>query len=294
MGRKSEYTVEQKLEAVEDVLLRHGSVKSVCRKHKISSDALKYWVVKYKALGTEGLMDTHRNAKYGTDIKIEVFLYLKKGHSVSEASTAYLIPRSVIRWWLKRYTYQSKGGGSGMAGKGGKGVKKHCYDIGTMEKAAKECIESGYDYKGVAEKYSVKYGALYSWVKKYRESGRAGLVRKNVGRKSEKSPELTEAEKLRIENEKKDEKIRELEAVIEVLKKKRKSPWIWLQDGSSTAASRIPDRQGISGKIPHFLALSGGGRFACVLLQMGEQKALKERAEDQGHRREDRVPIPRI
>ena len=33
----------------------------------------------------------------------------------------------------------------------------------------KECIENGYNYREIAEKYKVGYQQIYTWVKKYKE-----------------------------------------------------------------------------------------------------------------------------
>lgn len=37
------------------------------------------------------------------------------------------------------------------------------------------CIAHDNDYKGAASRFEVSYSQVYSWVKKYRESGEEGL-----------------------------------------------------------------------------------------------------------------------
>lgn len=39
----------------------------------------------------------------------------------------------------------------------------------------RECIEKGYNYGEIAEKYKVGYQQIYTWVKKYKEKGEAAL-----------------------------------------------------------------------------------------------------------------------
>lgn len=221
MGRKPKYTVEQKLRAVEDVLIHHKSKTSVCKSlHKnLRVDYLNYWIARYKAAGVDGLKTNSKNNSYSKDDKMLVVQFVKDGHSIAETSRTFLIPASIIRGWLKCYN-NPKGWNVHMGNKGGKGIKKQYFDIDTMEKAVKECIESEYDYKGVASKYTIKYGALYTWVKKYEAYGIEGLKRKHTGPKSSKNAILSETDKLKEENAKKDRRIKELEETIEILKKK--------------------------------------------------------------------------
>ena len=222
MGRKTKYTVEQKLRAVEDVLIHHKSKTSVCKSlHKnLALNKLNYWIAQYKAAGVVGLKTDSKNNSYSNDDKMLAVQFVKDGHSVVETSRTFLIPDSIIRGWLKCYN-SPKGRNIHMGNKGGKSIKKQYFDIDTMEKAVKECIESGYDYKGVASKYTIKYGALYTWVKKYEAYGIEGLKRKHTDPKSSKNAVLSETDKLKEENAKKDRRIKELEETIEILKKRR-------------------------------------------------------------------------
>ena len=63
---------------------------------------------------------------------------------------------------------------------------------------AKECIENGDNYGEIAIKYQVSYQNVYSWVKKYRELGEAGLEDRRGQRTAQQEPR-TEEERLRIE-----------------------------------------------------------------------------------------------
>ena len=62
---------------------------------------------------------------------------------------------------------------------------------------AKECIENGNNYGEIAIKYQVSYQNVYSWVKKYRELGEAGLEDRRGQRTAQHEPR-TEAEELRV------------------------------------------------------------------------------------------------
>ncbi|MPN35351.1 hypothetical protein SDC9_182849 [bioreactor metagenome] len=87
----------------------------------------------------------------------------------------------------------------------------------------RECIAGGDDYGGIALKYKVSYQQIYTWTKKYREMGEAGLEDRR-GHRVGTLPSRTPEEELRdriaqLEREKYDlemenallKKVKELE-----------------------------------------------------------------------------------
>ena len=62
---------------------------------------------------------------------------------------------------------------------------------------AKECLESGNNYGEIAIKYNVSYQQVYSWVKKYKALGQAGLEDRRGKRTADQEPR-TEVEELKI------------------------------------------------------------------------------------------------
>ena len=62
---------------------------------------------------------------------------------------------------------------------------------------AKECIENGNNYGEIAIKYQVSYQQVYTWVKKYKELGEAGLEDRRGQRTAQQEPR-TEEEKSRV------------------------------------------------------------------------------------------------
>ena len=60
----------------------------------------------------------------------------------------------------------------------------------------KECIANGNDYGGTAIKYQVSYQQVYTWAKKYREMGEAGLEDRR-GHRAGTLPSRTPEEELR-------------------------------------------------------------------------------------------------
>lgn len=79
------------------------------------------------------------------------------------------------------------------------------------------CIENGKNYGLAMEKYGVSYQQIYSWVRKYEEKGVEGLTDRRGKAKPE--DELTEADRLRMENKILQAKIKDQEMEIAILKK---------------------------------------------------------------------------
>ena len=63
---------------------------------------------------------------------------------------------------------------------------------------AKDCLENGSNYGETAIKYNVSYQQVYTWVKKFRELGEAGLEDRRGKRVSAQEPR-TELEQAKIE-----------------------------------------------------------------------------------------------
>lgn len=59
---------------------------------------------------------------------------------------------------------------------------------------AKECLENGKDYGGIAQKYQVSYQQVYTWVKKFEEKGEAGLEDRRGQRTRQQGPRTPEEE----------------------------------------------------------------------------------------------------
>ena len=62
---------------------------------------------------------------------------------------------------------------------------------------AKACLENGCNYGEAAIQYNVSYQQVYTWVKKFRELGEAGLEDRR-GQRTAKQEPRTEEEELRI------------------------------------------------------------------------------------------------
>ena len=81
------------------------------------------------------------------------------------------------------------------------------------------CIEHGKDYAQTIQQYQVSYQQIYSWVRKYEEKGVEGLADRRGKAKPES--EMTEAERLRMENKILLAQLKDKEMEIALLKKLR-------------------------------------------------------------------------
>ena len=79
------------------------------------------------------------------------------------------------------------------------------------------CLEHGRDYLLTVEHYGVSYQQIYAWVRKYEEKGIDGLA-DGRGRTRPES-EMTEVEKLRVQNKLLQAQIKDKEMEIALLKK---------------------------------------------------------------------------
>ena len=79
------------------------------------------------------------------------------------------------------------------------------------------CISHHNEYKGAASKFDVTYSQVYSWVKKYHESGEEGLEDKRGHPKGD--DEVDELDRLRRENKRLKQRLEERDMLCELLKK---------------------------------------------------------------------------
>lgn len=85
---------------------------------------------------------------------------------------------------------------------------------------ARACISGGNDYGGTALKYQVSYRQVYTWTRKYREMGAAGLEDRR-GHRAGTLPSRTPEEELRDRIARLERKNFDLEMENALLKKVR-------------------------------------------------------------------------
>ncbi|WP_413481741.1 IS3 family transposase [Mammaliicoccus vitulinus] len=173
---------------------------------------------RYKLYGINGLLPKTKNNSYSSSFKLQIVNeYFNEDLSLTQLAIKYNISsHTTIRNWIKRYTM----------GKENKtySPKPEVYTMKARKtsleeriKIVKDYIENNSDYKTIAEKYSVTYGQVYNWVKKYKAHGNAGL---EDGRgKGKPQSIMTEEEIKDAEIKALKERNKYLEMENEVLKK---------------------------------------------------------------------------
>ena len=199
MSRRKTITPEEKIQIAQDCIEGRISQTEAARRLGIDRTSIRSWIIKYEAEGSLGLTQAEKNRVYSEELKLQAVLeYLGGEGSLREICKKYKIrsKRQLIDW-IKVYNSgrnfkRKTSGGSRM-----KNTRKTTQE--ERIQIAKECIENGNNYGEIAIKYQVSYQNVYSWVKKYRELGEAGLEDRRGQRTAQQEPR-TEEERLRIEN----------------------------------------------------------------------------------------------
>ena len=220
MGRKSKYTIEEKINACEEYLENKASFFTIGEKLGTTREVVRRWYLKYKEYGACAFNESNTNKSYSIEFKEEVVKdYLSGAKSSVDVAVKYNISCSMVREWVSKYN---------------KGEELKDYDPRSEVYAMKSrkttfeerleivkyVIENNNDYKGAADKYSIKYSSIYQWVKKYNELGESCLKFSNKGRpKKVNQTELTELEKKDLEIERLKLELERHKRAEEILKK---------------------------------------------------------------------------
>lgn len=224
MSRKVKYSSDLKVEICRRYL-RGESVSYLASEYgikgKYAHNEIREWAQRYKAQGKNTFDETNRNRFYSKELKLKVIdEYNKTGASYESLANKYGITKGhIVSSWITKYN-------NGIENKD-YNPNREVYTMKSRTTTYEERMEivnhvlsNNMDYKGAAELYTVPYANVYAWVKKYKESGDLG-VQDHRGRPSKKEPtrELSELEKMEIENEKLKKRIEYLEICNLVLKK---------------------------------------------------------------------------
>ena len=218
MGRKSKYPFELKLHVMQEYETSGIGLRTICNKlNVVYKTALTWWTI-YQSQGAEGLKETHTNKKWDKNIKLAAINdYLNGIGSLDDICKKYKISsRAILIRWIKVYNSHKElkstgSGGNRLMTKGRKVTFDEKVEI------VQYCIANGRDYDAAIKKYQISYQQIYSWLRKYDEGGIDALVDRRG--KSKPENELTDMDRLRIENKMLEAKNIELEMEIRLLKK---------------------------------------------------------------------------
>ena len=221
MSRRSKLTDEERISAVQEYLNGEGSYRSIARKYGVDHKLLRVLVGRAQTEGIESIKIRPVNRKYTVETKLAaVQEYLAgKGSQLDICKKYHITNNNLLIQWIKCYNNgkdfrERRRSERGITmNKGRKTTQEERTEIVAF------CIENGKDYGLAMEKYGVSYQQIYLWVRKYEEKGVAGLADRRGKAKPEE--ELTEADRLRMENKILQAKIKDQEMEIKLLKKLR-------------------------------------------------------------------------
>ena len=166
-------------------------------------------------------MSRRRNKKYSKELKLEAIQAYLNGEGSYEVLRKRfgLLSTKQLRNWVKWYNGHKEfkeRRGAGMEiymTKGRKTTQEERVEIVAF------CIEHGKDYPLTIQTYGVSYQQIYGWVRKYEEKGIDGL--KDGRGRTKPLEEMSEAERLRMENKILKAQLKDAEMENKVLKKLR-------------------------------------------------------------------------
>lgn len=221
MSRK-QYSKELKIELVRKHIEDGSSYWKLGKEYGIEASIIRRWGYIYDTFGEAGLGKQNADlCNYSAEFKNKVVLeYLEGNITIQDLSYKYKIHApSTVRTWIKQYnnhedlTDSRKEGVYHMVKRGAKRNTTLEERIDIVE----ECINTGCDYASTANKYDCSYGQVYSWVRKYKEKGIEGLYDRRG--KNKESSQLSEVEKLKVENRMLKAQAKQQQMEIDFLKK---------------------------------------------------------------------------
>lgn len=197
MSRKGKYSIEEKLNAVQEYLDGKDSMCSIANRLGIDPCTVKLWVNKYRAMGMD-TFSTKQNKHYTKEEKEQaVATYLAGEGSLMSICRKFKIHSTTqLRNWIKKYNGHEELKASGTGGtvimaKGRKTTFEERVEI------ASYCISHDHNYAETAEKFSVSYQQARNYTVKY-ENGGIDALQDNRGKRKPEDT-LTEIERLRAE-----------------------------------------------------------------------------------------------
>ena len=197
MSKRRKIPGEVKTKIAKQCIKGEISASEGARRIGVSEGDVREWVARYKEQGALAFREQEHNQVYSQETKLAAVVeYLQGGVSQRAIAARYGL-RTVkqLRDWIKVYNsgrdFSRKMSGGSRMKKARKTTQSERIEI------AKACLENGCNYGEAAIQYNVSYQQVYTWVKKFRELGEAGLEDRRGQRTAQQEPR-TEEEELRI------------------------------------------------------------------------------------------------
>ena len=194
---REKVTAEERIEATKACVEGRLSQSEAARRLGVDKSCIKEWIARYKAVGALAFKKQEHNTVYSDEIKaLAVKEYLDGKGSLKEIAAKYgLRSKTQLVAWIKVYNsgrdFSHKMSGGSRMKQGRETTQEERMAI------VKDCLENGSNYGETAIKHNVSYQQVYTWVKKFKELGEAGLEDRR-GKKTAAQEPRTELEELKI------------------------------------------------------------------------------------------------
>ena len=194
---RGKVTAEERIAAAKACTEGRMSQAEAARRVGVDRSQIREWVARYKAGGALAFRKQEHNTVYSDELKqAAVQEYLSEQGSLREIAAKYgLRSESRLRSWIKVY---NSGKDFGRKMSGGSRMKQG-RDTTQEERIAivKDCLENGSNFGETAIKHRVSYQQIYTWVKKFKAEGNAGLEDRR-GKKIAAQEPRTELEAMKV------------------------------------------------------------------------------------------------
>lgn len=209
---------EEKLKAVQDYLSNKKSVYRIAKDFNTRPTVVFKWIDLYEMFGAEGLITPSTRKTYPEETKISAINdYLSNNYTKRDICKKYKIRSTTqLNNWLKQYNNhkdtksQDTGGTIVM-------IKERPITFEERVEIVQYCLENNKNYNETAKKFNVSYQQVRLWVLKYKEGGLDALIDRRGRKKPEE--ELTELDRIKIENKLLKAKAKYLQIENDFLKK---------------------------------------------------------------------------
>lgn len=209
---------EEKLKAVQDYLSNKKSVYRIAKDFNTRPTVVFKWIDLYEMFGAEGLITPSTKKIYSEETKTSAINdYLSNNYTKRDICKKYKIRSTTqLNNWLKQYNNhkdsksQDTGGTIVM-------IKERPITFEERVEIVQYCLENNKNYNETAKKFNVSYQQVRLWVLKYKEGGLDALIDRRGRKKSEE--ELTELDRIKIENKLLKAKAKYLQIENDFLKK---------------------------------------------------------------------------
>ena len=208
----------EKIAAVQMYLDGKGSQKSIAAALSISKTCFQQWIRNYESMGTDAFSMTGHKKYSAVSKQKAVLAYLEGTGSQDDICKKYGIrSRNQLQKWIMKYNRHEK---LKTSGTGGTIIMTKARKTSMDEriKVVSYCIANDKNYGETAEKFTVSYQQVYSWIKKYTARGIEGLEDRR-GRSEPIDKPVTDIEKLKAELELEKAKNQRLQVENDFLKK---------------------------------------------------------------------------